>query len=62
MTWYSGDTCEALTLCGSCMSLCYLLGPGLPLHLTGHMGLRRDAAKMPAVENNKLFSYLIFFF
>lgn len=43
------------------MSLCYLLGPGLPLHLTGHMGLRRDAAKMPAVKNNKLFSYLIFF-
>lgn len=31
---------------GTCTSWCYLFDHGLPLHLTGHMGLQYDAAKL----------------
>lgn len=36
----------------TCMSLCCLLAHGLPLHLTSHMGLQYDAAKMPPDKND----------
>lgn len=36
----------------TCMSWCCLSGRDLPLHLTDHMGLQYDAAKMPPAKNN----------